>query len=790
MDIIQFIRILLKHLWLLIIVPLILAISVLYLTRNPTFEYQSSTKLYTGIASGASLEGASNMSYLATSNAFDNLINVIKSRETLGETAIRLFAQGLILDQYDPAYISKESFIELRRIVPQYIKDMVVKPLLPNDSLSFAIAWNKTTENFINFKNSSDTNFIYNLLNYQHKYYSIKAVSRVSVKRIQNSDLIELSYKSEDPGITVQTLKILTRVLEKNYRQLRENQSDVVVSYFQGRVDLAREKLKDAEERLQTFNTENQIINYNEQTKFIAAKKESIEEYIQNEKMKLMGAEEALKRLENKLQVQGQIQTTSDKILDMRNRLVEVTEKITINELYDESDTLSKSRLSELKTQARELETGLRNEISKLYSYRNTIEGLPISNILNQWLDNLIKYSEAKAGLRVLEARQQEFMKNYEVFAPLGATMKKLEREIDVAEREYLSLIHSLNTAQLEQQNQEIGSSIKPVDEPYFPLNPEPTKRKIFVLAAGLIGFIMVAFAILATEYFDNTIKTIERAEELTGLESMGVFPKIISKYRSYDLSFINHRLSELCVQEIKSRLGKDVVSDELQSTKFIILFSTQEIEGKTFIANKITTTLRSQGENVLYLNYTLKSIHDMLDESSENDDFKENDVDFSIESEEGKSSDEKYTGSYSELDSEMLANKHNILYHIDETFSEKQDVFDLIQNHEINTLDNFRYVFIEIPSILYYPYPNDIIKNADLSILTVRSNREWKKADQAALNLYSKITQNKPGVILNATDINEIENKLGTLPKRRSFVRRAVKQLLKLQFYSRQSIK
>ena len=47
--------------------------------------------------------------------------------------------------------------------------------------------------------------------------------------------------------------------------------------------------------------------------------------------------------------------------------------------------------------------------------------------------------------------------------APLGATLKRIEREINVAEKEYLSLLHSLNLSKLRQQNIELSSNIKAV---------------------------------------------------------------------------------------------------------------------------------------------------------------------------------------------------------------------------------------------------------------------------------------------------------------------------------------
>ncbi|MCF8365354.1 MAG: hypothetical protein K9H16_06210 [Bacteroidales bacterium] len=784
MNIIQLINIFRKHILLIVTVPMVLVVIVGYLTRNPTLQYESESIIYTGLASGNTLEQKDKFDLFGSKNAFDNLINVIKSRETKSETAIRLFAMCLSLNAYDKTIISKNSFIDLRKFVPQYIKDMVVRPVFADDSVAVRAAYEQTVHIFTEYKNSSDTNFIYNLLNFNHKYFSIKAISGIKVNRVQNSDLIEIKFTSDDPGITMRTIEILTRVFISNYKSLKENQSDAVVAYFQNQVKLAQTRLKTGEDGLLSFNKGNKIINYYEQSKFIAAKKEAIEEDIQLERMKMAGAEQALQRLESQLQVQGQIQGISDEILIKRNRLVDITEKLTINEIYNEPDTASKNEMARLREEANLLENQLNNDVSRLFSFSNSIDGLPISNILSEWLSNLIKYAEAKAGLQVLFNRQEEFSKNYDLFAPLGANISRIEREIDVAEREYLSLLHSLNEAKLRQQNEQLSSNIKPMDPPYFPISAIPSKRKLLIIAAGLFGLILVAFSILLTEYFDNTIKNLARTENLTGLKPIGIMPKIISKYRAYNMPFITNRLVEMLLQEIKFITKSDDVNLKKQN-KLIIIFSNTNKEGKTFLANKLVDKLRTIGERVLYLNYTNEE------------------KDFEPDGKKAVTEEKRLINRLNPIslfkfsffhkkDNDLLeigGNADNLTYPIDDSFSEKQDIFDLITDPGIHSLNNFQYVILEIPAILFNFYPTAIIKQSDMNIMVVRSNREWKKSDDTTLEMFIQFATSKPAVFLNGVEIEELEGVLGTLPKKRSKLRKMLKQLLKFQFYTKSSI-
>src|SRR5665647_1956158 len=127
MKIIDLLRLLRRHLVLLLLTPIILAVLVIFFTKSRSFTYSSETTLYTGIASGTSVEMGKSLSYFATNTDFDNLINVINSRQTQQEVAIRLLVQHLMMPDYDPRYISKKSYEYVKKITPNYISALIVK---------------------------------------------------------------------------------------------------------------------------------------------------------------------------------------------------------------------------------------------------------------------------------------------------------------------------------------------------------------------------------------------------------------------------------------------------------------------------------------------------------------------------------------------------------------------------------------------------------------------------------------------------------------------------------------
>jgi polysaccharide biosynthesis transport protein len=832
MKVIDLVRLFRKHLILLLLTPVLLASLVIFLTRKPDFKFASETKLYTGIATGSGVELDKTLSYFATNTAFDNLINIIKSRETQQEVAIRLLAQHLLLDGYDPKYISSKSYSELKRITPAYIYTLAgknnpvsdqrsaVADLLDSDTLklkgSFSFNDLKSLTNSITLPSSidpdayeltvkkltdlmagSDTNFVYRLLNFEHPHYSIKALSSVNVQRIGNSDLIQLKYETDDPGICRQTLALLIEACIKNFKNVKENRSDAVVKYFEFQLKQAGVRLKIAEDKLLEFNKVNNIINYYEQSKAVANVKEGLDVDYNNRRIKLAGIKAAIIRLEEKLGNQQQIQLKSSSIIEKRNQLGDVNYKIAYYEMIQNADIDKDQRLVELKASAEKLKEEIRLAVGDLYSLGNTAEGLPLSTILTDWINNVIEAENLKAEIEILGERIQEFQKQYSIYAPAGANLKRIEREISVSEQEYLEILHGLNLAKLKQQDNELSSNLKIVDQPYFPLSPIPTKRKMLVMMAAFIGFVTVLMSILVLEYFDDTLRNLKKASGILKIPSAGIMPKILLKANVNNMPFIINRLLDIAIQNLEMSQNK---SREGKTTKTILIFSTLTKEGKTVLAGNLAHKFKMHGERVLVLNFSPESL---LKTQNEQKGFSELPQDTLMNGEAPKKHRQSFLRlllGYSDnrIDTESpfleqpdryLKREEYLHYNVDEKFFSVRNYEELlgINGYKLAFIPDL--VLIELPPILNNAYPVELIANADLPLLVCRSNRVWTSADQGAIDTFARLTEHKIHFILNGVELIEIESVLGELPKNRSIIRKIVKKIFRFEFFSKNQI-
>ncbi|MBN2636622.1 MAG: hypothetical protein JXR61_10160 [Prolixibacteraceae bacterium] len=826
MNIIDFIRLIRKHLVLLIIVPVLMAGIVVLITRNPVYRYASETMLYTGIASGTSIEMDKSFNFFANNTAFDNLINVVKSRETQLEVSLRMIALHLLLDKADPKYISNKSFLELQKMVPDELRDNIKKIAERNstnnlnskvtflDSIPESTSLNETDitsrtipyyinkqtfeevlKLLFNMYQASDSSFAYAIFNYPDTHYSFKELSGVKAQRIASSDLVQLKFESDDPGICKHTLVLITEVCAKNYKEIRENRSDEVIKYFEAQLAQASNKLSIAEDKLLEFNKKNNIINYYEQSKAIAIVKEDLDVEFNEQNMKLSGVMAAIEKLENKLEVQQQIQLKNGAIVEKRNQLSQLNYLIIKEEALAKTDSVAVSKLAELNGHAQRIKEELKNEMADFYGYGNTPDGMPVNTVLNEWLKNVVEAENLKAGLIVLANRINEFQKQYEIYAPAGANIKRIEREISVSEEEFIEILHGLNLAKLKLQDNELAANIKTVDPPFFPLTPIPTKRKILVILAALIGFIMVLTIVFVLEYFDDTLKNHIKAEKIMGINSIGIIPKITRNQNSVNIGFITNRLIEIIIQKTQLFLAKN----QKTGPRVLILGSMLSQEGKTTVLSNLAAHLRNKGYQILALTYNRETLtHNGNNDSNPGTlpvcegltlskpktrlpllnlllGYPDNRID--------------YSNPFLTRTEELLQEGVFFKYDINHAYYNSKNYKELTLQNQIEIKNEPDYVLIELPPMLYFSVPNELLSTSDVCMTICRSNRVWSQADDGIMKVIGELVKGKHFFILNGVDLTQLEMVLGDLPKKRSWLRKTIKRMVKLQVNSKNQI-
>ena len=698
-----------------------MAASVYYFTRHEKKVYSSESTIYTGIASGYNLNGTTKADFYTTNNAFDNLLSLIESRETKLDVLINLLSEHISLEKYDSTILTWQAYDELQKLVPSDIKRQIVTSNFSDTRIMVA-----------NLVKKSNDNVLYKLIYSLNPYYSLEALKNIKSSRISDSDLIKISYETNDPYICKRTLELLEESFMRKNKILREGQTGSVVDYYENETKKAFSKLDSNEKTFLNFNKSNDIINYNEQTKAVATERSELYALNNNLEMDNSSSKSSLDKVNESIKGRNNLFSNGSDIVKEREKLSNVYNKIALSELMNPNGG-SKKQVDSLKIVVQKTESNLKNSLDKLYSDSNTPNGIPTKSVLDEWLKTTLAYEQSKAKLGVIGKRKKEFDQEYKRFAPLGATLKKIERQISVSEQEYLELLHGLNMAKLTQQNTELTSKLNVVDLPYLPLKPNASKRMNLVIVGFITGFILILAFILANALINKTLLEPSRARKMVDAHLLGIYPLLNGDNADF-IKRANLRL----VQEILA------IVDIHKKPVTIGLLSIQSGEGKTTIINLLE-------EELLGLHYSVEK-QLLISNSS---DHLTNYLPITIKEPIRKAYGISMPNSFEDFLAEK-GNKHR------------------------NIKD---FILIEFPSLEDIIIKPSLFPQLSSSILLCRANRAWSKVDKNILSSFIKTTGNKPQFILNGVETDFAAEYIGKVPKKgNSFFKKIVKFNFKSQ--------
>lgn len=566
---------------------LIAAALVAYFTQFLPKTYTVNTSIYTGIASKTGLEGDDKLNIIELNNTFDNVINLTKAKGTLEKVSIKLFALNMIHGNPDKdnLFITAKNFRVLEKIVPKEVSKLIIK-----DSLD------KTIDNLYKFKEEIPGNFLFELFNSGKTHYSYKVLQNVLVKRLSNSDLIEISYKSTDPGIALSTVKLINEELVHSYDGLRFKATNDVVSYYEGQLKKLKTLLDKKENDLTNYNIENGVINYSEQTKAIAIARSNYEDRYEDAQKEYEASSKLVAQLEKQMDTRAKLFKANSDFINTLNDISTINGKITEIEMFSTEDAQKTNPLlSEYKEDLKKSEKTISQLSNDMNEYKYSKEGVAIDDMVSRWLEELLKNIKAKAYLKILEERKSDFETKYKILSPVGTQINRKERDIRVTEESYLEVLHALNLAKLKQKNIQLTSAtLSTITPPSFPIVSDGQKRMLFTVAAFIGSIIFIIGCNLIIELLDRTLRDAERTRRLTNTPVLGAFTGNTQlKHRGYVKACNRISAAYAC-----NRLNQYLHQHE---TTYINLLSIEDREGKSFVAKYLVEQWKESGLKVEY---------------------------------------------------------------------------------------------------------------------------------------------------------------------------------------------
>ena len=452
------------------------------------------------------------------------------------------------------------------------VQEYIIKD--KENSMQFKRLYSETKKNFfqriLSKKKDIDDNFLKSIL-----------TNNLTVRNIPRSDVIELSFQSNNPKISqlalisiidsYQRYEIDSKIKITNYanQKISERLNELVAQ-----IDIAQKKLSNYKKENNLVDTGNvKELKINEiqsiSSRIVEAKKNFQEQ--QNDLLSIKVADGDVDAL------------LAIKDLRSREEISNIKASLTANESNIQSLSLIYTDKHPKIIQANELNDNLEIQLRDILDENIQQKAFELSN-----LDNFIKLSEeelqkATNELRIIEEKE--------------AGMLKFSREVDSSRKLYESFLQRVKETN-EAQNLQV-SRLKVIETPNLPaspFSPQPKKNSIITF---LIAFMSVFGLLYYREMNSSVIKSPEAIDSLS-IPQIGILPRVEKLKRGFHIlqMFVEDGASSFS-ESIRS--SRAIIESKFEKNKSYMVTSSNPSEGKTTYAFNLALSLEKTNK-VLFI--------------------------------------------------------------------------------------------------------------------------------------------------------------------------------------------
>ena len=452
------------------------------------------------------------------------------------------------------------------------VQEYIVKD--KKNSMQFKDLYSKNEQNFFQ-RIFTKKNII------DDKYLKKILTNNFSVKNLPRSDVLQLSFVSNNPKISQLALvsiidsykryEVDTKIEITNYanQKISERLNDLVAQ-----MDIAQKKLSN-------YKRENNLVDTGN------VKELKIKE-IQSISSRIVEAKQNYQEQQNDLLSIKVADGDVDALLaieDLRSReeISAIKSSLNANESNIQSLSLIYTDKHPKIVQANELNENLKIQLKDILDENIQQKAFELSN-----LDNFIKLSDeelqkATNELRVIEEKE--------------AGMLKFSREVESSRKLYESFLQRVKETN-EAQNLQV-SKLKVIETPNLPSNhfsPQPLKNFIMAFAISFLG---VYGLLYYREMNSSVIKSPEAIDSLN-IPQIGVLPRVEKLKRGFHIlqMFVEDGASNFA-ESIRS--SRAIIESKFQKNKSYMITSSNPSEGKTTFAFNLALSLEKTNK-VLFI--------------------------------------------------------------------------------------------------------------------------------------------------------------------------------------------
>ncbi|MCP6763082.1 MAG: polysaccharide biosynthesis tyrosine autokinase [Fischerella sp. CENA71] len=446
---------------------------------------------------------------------------------------------------------------------------------------------------------------------------------KINVKPIVGTDVLKVSYTSNDPELAAAIVNQLMKSYVKNNIQTNRAQVSAAGEFIKEQLPNSRRELERAAEALRQFKIQNRVIQLAEESTAAI----DIISKLDQEMNQIKAALADISAQETQIASQLNVSQNQAVTVASLSQIPGVQEVLT--ELQKVQTKLANARA--IYTEKNPIVIDLKNKQATLNSLlqqrTQQYSGIPlvspsklqIGKIREGLVGNYVQLKAERQGLekkfRTLSNIRANYQQQLAIMPSLEKQQQSLERKLESAKNGYENLVSRLQEIQVAEK-QTIGNA-RIVQPAQIPKKPVISKTKI-LLASGSIfaGVLLSIAAAFFVDLIDRSLKTIKETETFFGYTLLGLIPK----YKPNNLVNLVQDIEDgVYPQVITTTSPRTLIHEAYQmlqaNLKFIshrkvrkiVVTSSVSAEGKSEVSANLAAIIAQSGKRVLLVDADMR---------------------------------------------------------------------------------------------------------------------------------------------------------------------------------------
>ncbi len=450
-----------------------------------------------------------------------------------------------------------------------------------------------------------------------------RLAANIKVDAVKGTDVLKVNYTDEDPQRAAVIVKKLVEIyIEQNIRDNRA-EAESARKFILKQLPQSEKIVKEAELALRQFKEANSITYLTEESSANIYVIRDLEEKINDVQGQLVDATARLDNLKRQLglgedeaatlvhlsQVPG-IQTMVAEIQNAENQLAAEEARfhpqnpivVNLREKVADLKKLLEERIQQTTGSNQKLDWG----------------NLQVGDLQESLVRDIVQAEKERIGLEQRLIKMNNTLSSYQQKAKnwprLEQSLRELERKLKASQNTYETLLTRLQEINVA-ENQNIGN-IRIISQPLVPEEPYNSRKKMIVLASGVLGMLLGVGVTLILDMTDKSLKTVEQVKQLFPYPLLANIPNSNENINSLELTSRTFSLpgligSEMCdyrVSDAYQMLQANLSFCSEKQPKTITVTSSVPNEGKSRICANLAVAMAQGEHRVLLIDGNMRS--------------------------------------------------------------------------------------------------------------------------------------------------------------------------------------